>query len=231
MNEPFWKEYLPVKAVDDKLGVVLGDIESHLPHGHPYKDADKITYAHECSHGINSNIRNKYSNLGKINAFYCLQNRAIVLKEPDITLAKVARAVPDSLRGSVYRLYLINQQRYWNHEPLYVLDEFDSYINGSVCRLDLKIENRAESVRNMAEFNVYSICLSQLFQPDLEFKNFLIWQLERAMSIYQQSLNLGDISAATEYLNIFKTNKDASSLRQFTREYFGEEWTKELFGF
>ncbi len=44
--------------VSASLGVVLGDIESRMPKGHQYSAQDKVTWAHETTHGINNSVRN-----------------------------------------------------------------------------------------------------------------------------------------------------------------------------
>lgn len=100
----------PVKQFNDpSLGTILSNIESQLPNGHPYKDNDRITWGHETTHGINSRIRNTLAG-PKQNGIYILNNQAVLLPEPPITLRDVAGVVPRDLRGQVYDLYLVRQQ-------------------------------------------------------------------------------------------------------------------------
>jgi hypothetical protein len=228
-TESIFINYQPLRSISN-LGTILSDIESHLPAGHIYRDSDKITWTHEGTQGIASYLRGQYSQYGNYNGFYVLKNRACIIKEPNTTISKVARLVPNSLKGEVYNLYMVQQAYSWNDSPLYILDEFVAYTNGSDCRLDLKIVDRSESVRYMVEFGVYSMCLAQSCQSnDPQFKKFLLWSLERMMSIYQQSSNLrGNTS---QYLTILRTSSDAENLRRFSREYFGKEWTKNIMGF
>jgi hypothetical protein len=267
--EPQWTDLQPVRPVTG-LGTVLSDIDSHMPAGHQYKDSDKITWAHETTHGLASRIRQLFQKGGnnwvegqpyavntnnlsqaelkelayerpkgkwltvdgkKINGFYVLHNRAVVIDEPNTTVSKAASLVPKSLRGQVYNLYMVQQARSWT-EALYVFDEWTAYTNGSDCRLDLKISSRAESVQYMMEFNVYALCVAQSCQStDPQFKNFLMWQLERTMEIYRQSITLGDVSGAGKVLTNLRSSADAEELRQFTRSYCGQEWTNQILGF
>jgi len=242
-KEPNWANELPLRNVTG-LGEILSDIESHMPAGHIYRDSDKITWGHETTHGIHSRLRQKYSQSGeiiktslgryfkssnRINCFYVLENRAIILKEPNVTLAQVAGNVPQSLRGEVYRLYLIQQQRYWNKEPLYVFDEWVAYGNGAAVRHDLDIKNRVGTVRYALEFNVYAMTLAQTAKiDDPQFKKFLMWNLERTMNLYK-------INNPTEhqktYLQKMRTNPDGESLRNYIRGYCGVEWTQKILGF
>ena len=97
------------------IGGFLGDIDSHLKAGHIYKDRDRVTWAHETTHGINSRIRNEF----KVdNGYYLLDNRGFVLAKSGITLRKLANAVPVNMRGPRYPLYLVDQQRWWNDDAL-----------------------------------------------------------------------------------------------------------------
>jgi hypothetical protein len=236
--EPEWARYPAVKAVDRSLGVVLGDIESHLPSGHPYKESDRVTWAHEGSHGINSYIRNEYQ--GKVNALYCLHDRTVVLLEPNTTIAAVAKKVPMSLRGNIYNLYLIKSQSTWNDRPLYLVDEFVAYTNGSLVGLDLVKNNkwkdgqRNDTIQYMLECSVYCLVLSSVLQDDASnFKIFMRWQMRRTMQIYQESKRYPEFSspAHEQYIRKLQTSSDAESLRNFTKKYFNDNWTKYFLGF
>lgn len=229
--EPVWTHYPPVRNVTH-LGKVLSDIESHMPAGHHYTASNKITWAHETTHGINANIRNKYFQSGrKINAFYVLENRACIIEEPKTTIRRVAQMVPQSLRGQTYNLYLVKQAGQWNNEPLYLFDEWVAYTNGSACGKDLKNVEYWSEVWFMFEFNVYCLTVAQVVKQecpnydDKQFKAFLMWQLERTMQIFQGE------EKARAYWEKVKTSPDAENLRQFARSYLGAEWCKEVLGF
>ena len=93
------------------------------------------TWAHENCHQINSNVRNKES--VKSNCAYWLDSRAYVRPEiKTVKLNDVAKAVPEKLKGNGYNLYMIQQQRYWNNEPLYIIDELSCYRVGTKARIE-----------------------------------------------------------------------------------------------
>lgn len=221
-EQPNFTHYAPIRQVSG-LEHIVADIESHLPSNHPYRDNDKITWVHEGTHGINSQLRGLY---GKP-AFYVLRDRAIVLqKEPQTTLSEVARGIPISLRGDVYVLYLINSQRWWNNEPEYLFDEFVAYTNGSEARRQLAISERSESVRYMLEFCVYSTSVQiHSRNKDESTRNFLKWNIERAMKIYKQS------GIRSTYLVKLRTMPDAEILRNYMQVYYGPVWCKKVLGF
>jgi hypothetical protein len=245
----------PIRSVSN-LGKVLSDIDSHMPAGHIYRDSDKITWGHETTHGIHSRLRMKlsrsrrfYGNLleqwrftptgrpvywsnARINVMYVLENRAVVIDEPDTTIRAAAQLVPQSLRGGVYRLYMVSQAAQWNDTPLYVFDEWVAYGNGAAVREDLKIESRQETVQYMLEFNNYSLAVAMACKTeDAQFKSFLKWNLERSMELYKSNLSIGDLSKSTAYLENTRTSNDASELREFARNYLGRDWCKKVLGY
>ena len=262
---PKWVEYPPVRQVTNREGK-LNDLESHLPKGHPYGDNDRVTNAHEDTHGINSYIRMKYANQGKINAFYCFDNKAVVLPEPNTTLSEIAKVVPRSMRGLMYKNYVINMQSKkvammkpdpklgvcktlcskmlrgggWNNEPLYLIDEFSAYTNGSETGIDLaangkwKWGRRAETVQFMMEFNNLSLCLVyKVDSKDADFKSFMQWQITRAVKLCEESKKYPDFTSGSndEPLKTLQTASDAAELRSYIKKYFGEKWTLSVLGF
>ena len=175
---PTWIEEKPIREVDcSNYGKTLCDIESHMPRSHVYRDQDKVTWAHETTHGLNSLLRNKHN---AESALYMLNNNAFLFKDqPRTTLQKISELT--TYRGGVYNLYLIQQQSYWNNQPLYVLDEYVSYINGTYTGLDLNL-NRGESLEYALEFNFYAQALIKSIEqedpnyPDLDIlANFVGW--------------------------------------------------------
>lgn len=245
--EPVWTNYPPLRTVNDSsLGKVLADIDSHMPAGHIYRDNDKITWGHETTHGINSQLRNKFQQGGvgwngqqwlvteqvRINGFYVLNNKAVIINEPKGTIREAAALVPQSLRGQTYKLYMVQQAGQWNDTPTYVFDEWVAYTNGSAVRLDLKITSRAETVLYMLEFNNYAIATAMACKTDdVQFKRFLMWHLERTMELYRQNLSVGDVSQATAWIEKTRSSPDAEALRAFARQYFGAEWTQRVLGY
>lgn len=261
--QPKWTDYPPVRQVSSQgLGRVLADIESHMPAGHIYRDADKITWGHETSHGIASNIRGG-ANSGRLslfpklrkrvlipnetdykltipvqrggrkNGFYCLQNQAVIINEPNTHIRNVAQLVPRSLRGGVYQLYMISQAGSWGDTPLYICDEWVGYTNGSEVRLDLKIQSRQETLQYALEFCVYSSCIPWASKSnDPQLKAFLMWNTYRCMWLWEESKKqIGPSQRQDTYLETMRTSPDAETWRQMVRDYYGKEWIREVLGF
>lgn len=214
--------YPAIRQVDSaKLGSVLADIESHMPAGHAYKSSDLITWAHETTHGINSNIRNKYGK-GNDNGFYCLLNRAIVIPEPNTTIRKIAANVSPALRGGSFELYMVKSASDWNNQPLYVFDEWTAYTNGAACGLDLisrKLfkDDRSfgHDILSMLEFSVYATATAYTIKQedsnynDAIFRSYYSWNFDRVLGLYEQSKTLPEarLEKCGEYLERLKSDK------------------------
>lgn len=129
-----WSKY-DIQPRPSKFDDLLGDVDSRLPKRHVYLvNDDNISSTHECTHGINANIRNGLQQQTSIrhNAFYI--GYGVYWGVPEFArfkLKDVADLVPSKYRDSTYRLYMINMQRYWNDRPLYILDECCAYLNGT----------------------------------------------------------------------------------------------------
>ena len=188
--EPKWKKYNRIREVSDpNLGVILGDLESHLPNGHNYIDSNKLTWAHEASHGINAKIRNDLSTAEGYNGFYVLQDRYILIKEPEITIRDVAIAIPERLRGLTFDVYFEDQSLIWNDRPLYLIDEWISFTNGADSGKELNLSGWCYELLQAHNFNVYCIYLAMVTQRDCsdyrdsELKEFIKWNTERVFRL------------------------------------------------
>ncbi len=134
---PRYVDVRPVRTVS--IGGTLGDIDSHLPAGHPYRTPgeDEVNWGHETVHGINARLRNENRS---DNGFYLLKDRGFLCPSPRLTLSELARAIPHDKRGRVFSLYVVDSQQWWNETPLYVLDECSAYVAGSIVGLELGLK-------------------------------------------------------------------------------------------
>ena len=197
-----WLISNPIRTVNDAWGTrVLRTIESQLSQGHPYSDASLITWAHEGTHGVNSRLRQIS---GQNNAYFLPPDYYVVFSTPqNVSLANVALAVPQSLRGPNYSLYLVQQQRWWNDSPLYVIDEWVAYRNGAMVAIELAESRRLSrsgwsEVSFACEMGVYAcvaywvikskaVAYSQLEQ----LKEFILWLVRDTLLIAQRVKEIG----------------------------------------
>jgi hypothetical protein len=145
-----------VRAVSPSLPPILVDVLSRVDRPYFWRDptdlGDVITWCHEATHAMTSQVKGR-------NGFtlYVLDGRALVFaKHPDLTLGQVAADIPPADRGQLFKHYLVEQRRDWDAEPLYILDEWNSYIHGSICRRQAGWTKRGETERHAREMERYS---------------------------------------------------------------------------
>ena len=167
--EPTWTKLIePVTLPDDPYAEI-----------HFWKCGQFYDDTHEQSHHVMNWFSNSWGLYAKKQqALYCLKGRIAVLNEPPLTLADVARAVPVSERGSVYQMYLVDAQRSWNNQPLYILNESVSYANE--CDWDHKDYGRQKA----AEMDRYASVMLSLAEkcPGYDagpLRTFVIWHTAR----------------------------------------------------
>lgn len=226
-------------------GEVLLDVMRHeAPNDHNSYD-DKITMAHETSHGIHAYLRNRNQSGGKrVNAFYVLNDQAALVEEPPIRKSAVARYVPSNLRGSRYDLYVVGQSA-WDDTPLYLWDEWNAYVLGAEAGVDLVERGLwsgwTDAVMGPLEFVVYAVATAMAvkdqapsyFSSNQQFREFLAYNIERSMQVYNIGSQMTEFrwDRQDDYFEKFKTSAEATSMRQFLTITFGADWTNEVFGF
>ena len=114
---------------------------------------------HETTHEINSKLRNAAGGSGW-NACYVLGGRAALVHEPPVRLSAFAATVPMQDRGGGYSLYLVDQLRYWDDHPCYILDELSAYANGFQIYQATNNINASISLARYREFLRYADLLS-----------------------------------------------------------------------
>lgn len=242
-----WPEQQPTFG-QPAYGTDLTDIGRHLPasYGTQYWDARGITAGHETSHGIHAHLRNYENTLGvRANAFYVLGNKAAFVAEPNMRKSDIKARIPASLRGPRYQLYLV-QQTAWDDTPLYIFDEWNSYVNGAEVAIDqvksgLYNDGWTDAVLGPLEFTAYAIAtakaVSELdptyFASNLQFKRFTAWNIKRAMALYEQGRVMTEFMYADQeaYAVKLRTGAEADALRQFARTTWGASWCQTTLGF
>lgn len=171
-----WFNAEPIRNVPGS-GIV-NDINNHVPTDKD-NNSDKITEVHETTHEINGLLTKEK----KKPSFYLLNNKAACFDKIPGTLKEVAESIPEDLRGSVYQLYLIKQQRYWNNERSYLFNEFSAYLNGSLAREQLRIKDRTETLEQSLQLLVYAYYAAKTNDSKIVWK----YQAKRTMELYRRS--------------------------------------------
>jgi hypothetical protein len=262
-QNPKFKEFNPTRNV--RYQGIKGDVLSHEKNPVTMylfdnkgmrevteETVDDRTATHEAEHGANADLSRPYGE--NYQGFYLGNNKAAYVKTPYGTqLSDLANYVPDSLKGSRYKTYILQIQPETaniprqpgviyekNKNPLYILNELWAYNMGAKAGIESPSKN---SVDGVGEFAGFSLAMGQAIkerspqywssQDGEQLKNFLRISLEDSMKILNQARSTGipiqplDTSA----LNNLRTNRDSEGLRQFSRQNLGADWTKQVLGF
>lgn len=121
---------------------LVRDVESHLSlasYNYFRGDTDTTTI-HECSHGINADLRNKFYPGKRENCFYLLNDEYAHFPEPNWRKREVIPYIPDEYRrGTLYSTYVSGSN--WDDRPLYLWDEWTAYVNGAMTGASYSITN------------------------------------------------------------------------------------------
>jgi len=215
----------------------LTDIARHLPteYGNQFDSDDRITHAHETTHGINSHISNHLHRGSRpAYGFYVGHDRAILLPGPRIKLSQVAALIPPSLRGSRYQLYCIDQQKYFEDHPLYLFDEWVAYTNGGCAGVELAEQKRLALPRNDAlvgslEFSIYALAIAaaidkydpEYLQENKQFREFLAHELRRSTRIYNKGITLDQFRWERKLERNLIKEDDSRPIRQMVHRLYG----------
>jgi hypothetical protein len=207
---------------------VHADILAHC--SQPSVGDGRYTDAHETSHMISADVR--MDNPGRNNGFYLLGGVAAVVQQPGLTIRDVADYVPPTLRGSRYELYLVQQQRHWNDEPLYILEEWHCYTLGAMTAVDDVLNNRplqrTDAVSGTLEFRVYGAALAMAIKercPDYwrnnaQFRRFLCWQIDESENAFGIGRSVPEFRSINQerFLAKYEGSSDGQRVQQFLQE-------------
>lgn len=212
---------------------VLGDVTSHLnpKHGNTYYSNDLVTWVHETTHGINSDLRNAYH----MPAFYLGSGKAVLVKNPKLTLRQIADLIPGPMRKGRHNTYFVKQQKDWNDSPLYPLDEWSAYLRGAAAAEQIPGAETSDRVWAVLEFTVYGMYILRFAEQldhgydSAQLAGTVKWMAECSMGIYDRKSGSGWDRGA--YLGFVRTHPHAADFREWTVKRFGKDWTYQVLGF
>src|SRR5690348_10791490 len=95
----------PAVNTDSTDKTLYGDIITHCRDWQHFADrSSKYTTAHECTHGINNDIRNASGDWEGKNGFYLGKGRSILLDEPSFHKSDIIPFIPSELRSARFSL-------------------------------------------------------------------------------------------------------------------------------
>lgn len=196
----------------------FSDIKNRLENKTQYdKYINLSTRLHEQCHKVNNQLTNskrKSTMNYTLFGFYCLNNLEFYLDSPKTTMQKTAFSIPLELRGSFYQSYLINYDKGWEAEPIYIIEEWVAYSNEvEGCPLDILDKN---AILATLELAIYSIPLLEF--SDQKLIEFYKWNVERTSKYYTED--------SKNYMRKFYNSNFKNKLIKI----YGEDWVKNHFG-
>jgi hypothetical protein len=229
-GEPTWIDVPVLRPMATCRGsAALADIESRMPAGHQYAfPAMPMTWGHETTHGLNSNLRMGRPNS---NVIYCMDGKAAIVKEPKGRLSAVAARIPKSLRGPSFNLYFVQQGQWWETIPTYLLDEGTSYLNGSLVGREVRENGWHFELLQAINFTVYSLAMAQAVTASdptydhSQLRGVIDYNSNRVLEIWNELDASGvddtHVRQIRAYLAAWRTGTEAAELRAFAQEYLG----------
>lgn len=237
---------IPEPKPEEKSGLFLTDVDNHrtidentvyadvLSHsfGEPYGDRyGRRINVHETSHGITSELRNFYEKAlkRKLNAFYILNGKCIVLEESNIDMRLVTKYIPENLRSYRYNLYFVKGIVDWNDMPSYIIDEWNAYILAGKSSVEDYhnglIREKVDAVSGCLDFSIYSVCFAmsvkehdrEYWDSYPQFKNTIKYLLIEAEKTFGKGMEIENFrnSSQKQLFDNLQNSKEAAKIRDF----------------
>lgn len=227
--EPFFTKADKHRDVGENT--IYGDVLNHSQQ-EPYGDGDgRRINVHETSHGITSDLRKAFTiALNKrVNAFYILDSKCIVLEESNISMRTARNYIPASLRSYRYNLYFVKGLQDWDDMPSYILDEWNSYILAGMSAVEDHnngiLNERVDAVSGCLDFSIYSICFAmavkdydnEYWNTYPQFKKTINFLLKRAEKTFFDGMKIQNFNTPSQHNLLEKLHNDpqAENIRQF----------------
>jgi len=217
---PVLQDLRPIRTVDYGHHII-NDIEQHMPPQHIYRDNDKITWAHETTHGLDAEIRNRYQY--ENNCYYVLKNKYVILPRCKLSLVEIRNVIPDFVMRDTQHVNFYFDNHTWNNAQ-YILEEWTAYINGAYMYNEIKPRDGESEVVFALMFNVYCMYIS-LNEPNKEINNFIKYQTLRTRSAFLNSRS----HDAEIFWKKVSTGIDYQGLRDKIEKEWGKTWSALLF--
>ncbi len=195
--EPKFLHFDPAGADDsggrleDTLSRLTAKSKSVVMTPDKFGPPDKPNQCHEATHFLNSQLRCANDpQFPNDNAVYIDHGRYLLFEEPKVTLTQVFTYLDSDTTSHLSDVMETRGQ--WDKEPLYILDEWSAYINGSQCCIEVDAPaprlalSRLNMVRASVIADAFIKCIEDhdptYAQLD-DLKAFIVWQHTRMNQI------------------------------------------------
>lgn len=220
----------------EETGTIYADVFNHSKK--PYTKSSRSTNVHETVHFINGEMQRKHFKDTNINAFYALDGKVVIVKEPNIKKSDVKKFIPKGLRSYRYNLYIAGQKE-WEKIPTYLVDEFSAYVIGGMCCVqdinnDKFKEADNDGVSGCLDFSIYvtALCMAiqegdpEYWENEPQLKNYINYMMLIAQKTFLEGRNLKQLKSSKQEKLLTKllTSKEGKPMRDFLRKEFNSAW-------
>lgn len=183
-------------------------------------------------------MKEKSYGAGRNNAFYVGNNTAYVFPEPNLRKSDCIPFIQDKFKLNRYKTYITGQTA-WDDTPLYIYDEWNAYIAGTECAIELGqlgiTENKGTDISiGPLEFAVYSLALCMAIDKKdpsyltKEFIEFTQFQLDRSIKSVNECLKYFEWKDTNTLINDF-FGPNGMPYRRFLSDRLGTTLTRQDF--
>lgn len=222
-------------------GATLKDLAAHLaPADGAWRERDPATFAREAMASLHRQTEaTSVDDVRPMAGFYIPNGQTITLSQPLVRKSRVARFVPDALRGPRFAIKVTGDGGS-EERPLRLLQEWQAYAVAARAALEAGAigEGTREALDGTMEFTVYGLALAltvasddpRYFAEESAFSELVALTLEQSMSVLRDAAQRAPLARAALFNahRLFTTSDEAAPLRQFAKRLFGSEWTDQV---
>ena len=235
----------------------LTDIARHLPAGAEYQEAyrrftqeeDFVTAGHEWTHYLNDYLRGNDKT-----GYYLMGNKFMTLADPK-KMFGIVPDVPVSLRGKLYKLYLVQNRESAQFDPLYLFNEWTAYANDVTVAVDQLAEGKPlnpfrpdatqpYTAGNVLEFTFYGCAVGMAVKEhDPEYyageagqrlREFITFNALRSLEVYNRALKRQELNQddtrIPKLLSDFRHSADTAEMRAWVKADLDKDLADTLLG-
>lgn len=199
--EPHWLAFNPDGADDshgrleDCFSRLIQKYKTEVSKNDKFGPPDKPNVCHEATHYIISMLRCADDPKNENNdAVYIDHGRYLLFDHPKVTLKQVQTYLTEDERTHIRDV--METWENWDKEPLYILDEWCAYSNGTICAKEVdapapRIEmSRNHMMRCGVIAEAFIKCIEEhdpSYAQLADLKEFVAWQQVRATTIFNET--------------------------------------------
>ncbi len=219
---------------------------------HPSYPLTKDPNTHEAVHGMNAQSRVMFKNrsgTGLVIGFENNKPKAVWMNEPQSTILQVKDVVPDKARklDVRYTTYFLQprtlQRDRWTNIT-YLFDEWAAYNMGGYARL--KGEGGGlVMIGGVADYIVFGTAVAKRLveiEPEYaqseNFRAVLKLMIEQSADVFKKAVvyekEKGKViltDSQRKFFEYMRTDSETADLRKLLKDFYGEDWTKQVLGF